>query len=91
MGLDYDRFVEQMRMIMKNPDPTKDCRTFKKWEKGALSTRGCWRSFLKNNGWVVSDWKYVKDDTMFEWYLNSMGYWRQVHDEEEEDEQVDVQ
>ena len=89
--MDYAKFVEQMRVIMRNPDPAKDCRAFAKWEKGAITTKGCWRSFIKNNGWTLEEWKYIRDDVLFEWYLNGLGYWRSEKEEEGQNEPGDIQ
>lgn len=79
----YDEFVERMQTLIQNPDPTADIKTFKQWEKGGITTRGAWRAFLRHNGWVSTDWRYLKDDMMFEWYLNSLGYIRNKKEEED--------
>lgn len=83
--MDFAKFCEQMQLIIRNPDPEPDIRTFKSWEKGGTTTRGAWRSFLKHNGWTGPDWAHIRDDTMFEWYLNTLGYYRYDKDEEVSD------
>lgn len=85
--MDYDKFVDQMRLIMQSPASDADCRIFEEWANGKIGIRRCWRAFLRNNGKVWTDWRWVTNDIYFGWWLNSLGYWRGA---DSDDEQEDI-
>ena len=73
--------IDIMVKYLKHKAAVADKKLFNDWHYGLITTNQCIRQFRINND-ITERMPILVDD--FEYWLNSLGYWRKEHGKEKQ-------